>query len=167
MFLSDTILVHRSFLCCNRKRDKWYQKRNGQYLRLFSPKSTPQKRIRGHDNGPISRVIGPIEHIHRRRGIWLSVLTHRLIFLCRSVVVRAEVESERHTSHHALHRALRECMERPPVSFANTLHDMCFLTCLISIDRKLSLLMFVAAALYCAYGAPITNMLTATSTQRR
>jgi hypothetical protein len=56
---------------------------------------------------------------------------------------RAEVESERHTSPNA---HTRERMGRPPVSFASTLHDMCSLTCLIGIDRKLSLLF--TAALY-------------------
>jgi hypothetical protein len=81
------------------------------------------------------------------------VLTHRLIFPCRSVADsldksrRAEVESERHTSPNA---HTRERMGRPPVSFASTLHDMCSLTCLIGIDRKLSL----SLQLRCTYGAP-------------
>jgi hypothetical protein len=64
---------------------------------------------------------------------------------------RAEIESERHTAHaspNALHVALRERMGRLPVSFANTLHGMCSLTCLIGIDQKLGILMLFTAALY-------------------
>lgn len=131
MFLGDAILVHRSFPRRNRRRNKWYQKRNGQCLRLFSP--------------PNQKPYSTVSYVKRGLGVTLTTLSHRseastsvdivgfsfpysiqgsqthqLNFPCATAVLLislvdktrcAEVESERHTFLKALHIALYERMD--------------------------------------------------------